>query len=116
VKRMMICAVAALFAANLAATPAFAGAQQEKMKACNKEAGEKQIKGEERKKFMKGCLSSAKTTAEQPAAAAPAAAAAPSGDAKKAQQEKMKACNKDAGDKKLKGEERKKFMSECLKG
>ena len=34
----------------------------------------------------------------------------------KAQQVKMKACNKDAGDKKLKGDERKKFMSGCLKG
>ena len=33
----------------------------------------------------------------------------------KAQQEKMKACNKQAGEKKLKGAERKKFMSECLK-
>ena len=29
------------------------------------------------------------------------------------QQEKMKACNKDAG--KMKGDDRKKFMSECLK-
>ena len=34
--------------------------------------------------------------------------------AQKAQQEKMKACNKDAGDKKLKGDERKAFMKECL--
>jgi hypothetical protein len=32
------------------------------------------------------------------------------------QQDKMKACNKDAGAKSLKGDERKKFMSECLKG
>jgi hypothetical protein len=31
------------------------------------------------------------------------------------QQEKMKSCNADAGAKKLKGGERKKFMSECLK-
>ena len=31
------------------------------------------------------------------------------------QQERMKSCNKDAGDKKLKGDTRKKFMSECLK-
>ena len=30
--------------------------QQEKMKACNKEAGDKQLKGDERKKFMSGCL------------------------------------------------------------
>jgi psiF repeat len=33
----------------------------------------------------------------------------------KAQQEKMKACSKDASDKKLKGDERKKFMSGCMK-
>ena len=32
-----------------------------------------------------------------------------------AQQEKMKTCNKEAKDKALKGDERKKFMSDCLK-
>ena len=32
-----------------------------------------------------------------------------------AHQDKMKSCNKDAKDKALKGDERKKFMSECLK-
>ena len=31
-------------------------AQQEKMKACNGEAKEKKLKGEERKTFMSGCL------------------------------------------------------------
>lgn len=31
-----------------------------------------------------------------------------------AQQQKMSACNKTAGEKKLSGEERKKFMSTCL--
>jgi opacity protein-like surface antigen len=34
----------------------------------------------------------------------------------KAQQERMKDCNKQAGAKKLKGDARKKFMSGCLKG
>ena len=34
--------------------------------------------------------------------------------AQKKQQERMKACNEKAGDKK--GDERKKFMSSCLKG
>lgn len=34
----------------------------------------------------------------------------------KAQQEKMKACAKDAGAKNLKGDDRKKFMSTCMKG
>ncbi|EXI89493.1 MAG: Phosphate starvation-inducible protein PsiF precursor [Candidatus Accumulibacter sp. BA-94] len=32
------------------------------------------------------------------------------------QQDKMKSCNAEAGSKQLKGDERKKFMSECLKG
>ena len=32
------------------------------------------------------------------------------------QQERMANCNKDAGSKALKGDERKKFMSNCLKG
>jgi len=35
--------------------------------------------------------------------------------AQQAQQAKMKACNADAGKKELKGDERKKFMSGCLK-
>jgi hypothetical protein len=68
-------------------------AQQNKMTECNKDAGDKQLKGDERKAFMKTCLSAKKAS----------------------QQDKMKTCNKDAGDKQLKGDERKKFMSECLK-
>jgi hypothetical protein len=67
--------------------------QQEKMKSCNTEAGDK--KGDERKAFMSQCLK----------AAAPAAPMT--------QQEKMKACNTKAGEKK--GDERKAFMSDCLK-
>ena len=70
-------------------------AQQEKMKRCNAEAGEKSLKGDERKEFMSGCLG--------------AKAAPPT------QQNKMKTCNAEAGEKSLKGDERKKFMSECLK-
>lgn len=34
--------------------------------------------------------------------------------AQQAQQEKMKSCNAEAGSKALKGDERKKFMSDCL--
>ncbi len=65
-------------------------AQQSKMKTCNAEAAGK--KGDERKAFMKDCLS-----ADKPAT----------------QQSKMKTCNAEATGKK--GEERKAFMSECLK-
>lgn len=70
-------------------------AQQEKMKSCNAEAGEKALKGDERKKFMSECLGAK----SEP----------------KTQQDKMKTCNAEAGTKALKGDERKKFMSECLK-
>lgn len=83
----------------VAAAPAAKTAQQGKMAACNKEAGDK--KGDERKVFMKECLS-----------AKPAAAAA--SNKKTAQQEKMKTCNKEAGAKALKGDARKAFMKDCL--
>lgn len=63
-------------------------AQQSKMGTCNKEAGDK--KGDERKAFMKECLSAKKAT----------------------QQDKMKSCNADAKGKT--GDERKAFMKECL--
>jgi len=63
--------------------------QQSKMATCNKDADGK--KGDERKAFMKECLSAKKDT----------------------QQSKMKTCNAEATGKK--GDERKAFMSECLK-
>lgn len=87
---------ALLLALPIVLSPAFAATeQQNKMAACNKEAGDK--KGDERKAFMKDCLSS------KPKVSA----------AQKAQQDKMKSCNAEA--KGMKGDERKKFMSECLK-
>ena len=75
-------------------------AQQTKMATCNKDATGK--KGDERKTFMKTCLSA---KAEAPAAAA--------SDGKTEQQSKMVTCNKDATGKK--GDDRKAFMSDCLK-
>jgi hypothetical protein len=76
-------------------------AQQGKMKTCNADAKTKELKGDERKAFMKECLS-----------AKPAAAA----DGATTQQSKMKTCNADAKTKELKGAERKAFMKDCLKG
>ena len=91
-----------LGAAHAADAPAADAAaktpQQSKMTMCNKDAADK--KGDERKAFMKECLS-----------AKPVAATS---DKKTTQQEKMKTCNKDAGEKKLKGAERKAFMKDCL--
>jgi psiF repeat len=69
------------------------------MATCSKEANEKGLgegKGDERKAFMKECLS-----------------AKPAKSAKTVQQEKMKAGNKETGEKTLKGDDRKKFMSTC---
>jgi len=114
-------APAAPAAVPAAAAPAGDGKkpQQNKMKDCNKQAGEKALKGPDRKSFMSECLKkdAAPAAAAAPAApaAAPAAAAAPAGDGKKPQQNKMKDCNKQAGEKALKGPDRKAFMSECLK-
>jgi hypothetical protein len=89
-------AIAALVLGGLLAAPAFAeNSQQNKMTMCNKQAGDK--KGDDRKAFMKSCLS----------ASSAMAASAPM-----TQQEKMKACNTQAGDKK--GDDRKAFMKTCL--
>jgi hypothetical protein len=53
--------------------PAFAGAQQEKMKMCSKNAKDKALKGNERKAFMKECLSKkADAPAEKKTDSAPA--------------------------------------------
>ena len=68
--------------------------QQEKMKACNAQAGDKKLEGDARKAFMRDCLKAGMPVS----------------------QEKMKACNKDATAKALKGEGRKAFMSTCLAG
>jgi hypothetical protein len=93
--------VVSLFMSGLYIVPfaMAAPAQKNKMKACNEEATAKGLgegKGDERKAFMKECLS---------------AKAANTGVT---QQNKMKTCNKEAGEKNLKGDERKKFMSTCL--
>lgn len=66
------------------------GTQQTKMSDCNKDAADK--KGNDRKAFMKTCLSAKKAS----------------------QQAKMKSCNADPKAKASKGDERKAFMKECL--
>ena len=77
-------------AAAPAAAPASSNSQQDKMKACNAQAGDK--KGDERKAFMKTCLSNKPMT----------------------QSEKMSMCNKKTAG--MAKEERSKAQSECMKG
>ena len=86
---------AALLGLSLAATGARAAeptAQQNKMADCKKEAGDK--KGDERKAYMKTCLS-AKAEPAKP-------------------ESKMAMCNKKTAG--LAKEERAKAQSECMKG
>ena len=98
VRTLTVLAFAAAFAApcwatthkeapNMAASGAMT-TQQSKMKSCNAEAGDK--KGDDRKAFMKQCLSASKMT----------------------QQDKMKKCNVDAKGKT--GDDRKAYMKSCL--
>lgn len=88
------------------ATPAHAGAQQDKMRACNKEAREKGLKKDERRSFMSSCLSSAAGSGQSATAE----------DGKSALlQERKKQCRADAKEKALKGDERKTFLTECAK-
>lgn len=99
-KTMLIAAFAlsAAFAAPALAADAASPpmtTQQSKMKSCNADAAGK--KGDDRKAFMKTCLSGGSTMA----AAAPMT-----------QQQKMKKCNADATGKK--GDDRKAFMKTCL--
>lgn len=65
--------------------------QQALMKRCQADATASGKKGKDRQGFVNTCLA----------------------DGRKRQQEVMKACNAEAKDKK--GDERKKFMSECMK-
>ena len=84
-------------------------AQQQRMSDCSHESTG--MKGDAHKKFMSECLKS-----NESPAAVKASMGKPATTAKATQQQKMKTCNVEAGKKKLKGDERKKFMSECLSG
>jgi len=109
-KKLFALALCGLFAGGLACSSALAAdakdakttaadtktgtadaknSQQDKMKMCNEQAGDK--KGDERKAFMKTCLSAKPAKPES----------------------KMAMCNKKTAG--LKGDERSKAQSECMK-
>ena len=82
--------------------PALAdNSQQQKMTSCNADAKTKGLTGDDRKAFMKTCLSASPASTDKPL---------------NSQQQKMKSCNAEAKTKGLSGDDRKKFMSDCLKG
>jgi hypothetical protein len=95
-----LCAAAVLGAAALTSPAVGANSQQEKMTACNADATAKGLNGNDRKAYMKICLSAKSGTGAKQLTP---------------QQAKMKGCNAEADTKSLKGDERKTFMSGCLK-
>jgi psiF repeat-containing protein len=102
--------VAAGFAFALWALPTHAAepekheSQQDRFAHCAHES--KGLRAEEHHKFMQECLKSVDGPKEhhQKTAGEPT------------QQSKMKSCNEEAGRKELHGDERRAFMSSCLKG
>ncbi|MGG5817504.1 PsiF family protein [Falsiroseomonas sp. HW251] len=81
------------------------GAQQDRMRNCNAEAGTRQLAGDARRDFMSECL----------AGRMPPAAGRPSA-AQQAQQDRMRRCNDQAGSRQLTADARRAFMSDCLAG
>jgi hypothetical protein len=101
--RQVFAALVLVLGTGLLAHPAAAqttNPQQERMKLCNKQAGDQKLTGDTRKTFMSDCLSGKTTSAKTLTP----------------QQQKMKDCNVAATAKDLKGDARKTFMSSCLKG
>jgi Skp family chaperone for outer membrane proteins len=96
-KRLLALAMMSAFA--VAATPAFAAEkaaaenpQQNKMKMCQTQAGEKKLEGKDRQAYVNDCLKAKPEKKES----------------------KMAMCNKQTAG--LKGDERSKAQSECMKG
>jgi hypothetical protein len=73
-------------------------AHRERMSACSKDAKQQGLKGDQRKAFMRQCLSGETAASQEPDSA----------------RSQTAACRKDARAKGLKGGERKRFMSECV--
>ena len=89
--------------------------QQERMKECNAEAGKTKMAASERQKFMSECLKGGGGM-KGPMDKGGGMGGPAKEEGKKDPKARMKECNTEASQKKLKGDEHKKFMSECLKG
>src|SRR5215469_7352981 len=101
-RSILLATLSAILATATMVQPAAAdNTQQTKMTTCNADAKTKGLSGDDRKAFMKTCLSANSGSTDKPL---------------NSQQQKMKTCSADAKTKGLKGDDRKKFMSDCLKG
>lgn len=77
---------------------AHAATSQQQMKACNAEATQRGLEGEDRKAFLSECLAGKSTGTALPPQ----------------QEKKTKACDAEATGQGLQGEARQKFLSDCL--
>jgi len=91
--------------------------QTQRMKECNAQAAEKHLTADARKQFMSTCLKGHATPHEETSGTEKDSHSGPAPDGKRhtTQGEKMKTCNQEASAKNLHGDERKAFMSHCLK-
>ena len=91
--------------------------QAQRMTECNAQAGEKHLTADARRQFMSACLKGHATTQEDTAGTEKDSHSVPAPDGKHhtTQGEKMKTCNQEASAKNLHGDERRTFMSHCLK-
>ena len=109
------CASAALFASSAhaaAVEDAKAPTQQSRFAACSHES--KGLRGDDHQNFMSECLKGHEAEADEirkEGQSHRTAAGEPG-----LQQTKMKVCNEEAREKSLHGDERRAFMSSCLKG
>src|SRR5262245_28459989 len=94
-------------------TPQTHTPQTQKMTECNAQAKDRHLSGDERRQFMSDCLKAPAGAHAKHADKGPKTAQAD--PPHNAQGEKMKACNQEASGKNLHGDERKQFMSQCLK-
>jgi hypothetical protein len=118
-KSRIACFTACIAVSAFLATPARAAAeadakpqsQQSRFSACAHES--KGLRGDDHQVFMSECLKGHESEAEElkKESSAHRAAVEPT-----LQHTKMKTCNEEAGKKNLHGDERRAFMSECLKG
>jgi psiF repeat-containing protein len=89
-------------------------AQPNRMKECNAQAADRSLAGDARKQFMAECLKGSGQDHTRTAKADKTSHRSGNGEPS-AQAQKMKLCNQDAGSKGLRGDERKQFMSQCLR-
>ena len=89
--------------------------QAQRMTECNAQARDRHLSGDERRHFMSDCLKAHPAAQAAAARSDTMAKSRPAAGEHSGQGEKMKACNQEAAGKNLRGDERKQFMSLCLK-